>query len=153
MEQYIGYRREFHHFPENGWREIRTSARIAEILEDAGYSCLMGDDVVKVETIGLETLTPEEMKAEMARAVEQGAKPEYVERTKGYPGVIAELDTGKEVLYQHLDLILTAYHMTSQKRKDIDLMMRDIFHVILELFMRADMMHIQQSELDLPASL
>lgn len=96
MNQFIEYRREFHHYPEKGWREIRTSARIAEILENMGYSCLMGDEVVKIETIGLETLSPEEMRTEMDRALNQGAKPEYVERTKGYPGVIAELDTGKE---------------------------------------------------------
>ena len=31
MSKYAEYRREFHKYPENGWREIRTSARIAEI--------------------------------------------------------------------------------------------------------------------------
>ena len=96
MNKFVEYRREFHHYPEIGWREIRTSARIAEILEEAGYQCLMGAEVVKLDTIGFETLSEEERKAEMQRAVSQGAKPEYVERTGGFPGVIAELDTGKE---------------------------------------------------------
>ena len=32
----------------------------------------------------------------MDRAVAQGANPEFVERTGGFPGVIVELDTGKE---------------------------------------------------------
>ena len=93
MSKYVEYRREFHKYPEQGFREIRTSARIAEILTGMGYQCLMGPDVVKIETIGTETATEEEMKAAMERAVSQGAKPEFVERTKGYPGVIAEFDT------------------------------------------------------------
>lgn len=96
MNQFVEYRREFHHYPEIGWREMRTSARIAEILEQMGYRCLMGADVVNVESIGFEMLSDEEKKAEMERAVRQGANALYVERTGGYPGVIAELDTGKE---------------------------------------------------------
>lgn len=96
MNQFIEYRREFHHYPEIGWREMRTSARIAEILEGMGYQCLMGDEVVKVESIDFEMLSDEEKKAEMERAVAQGANPDYVKRTNGYPGVICELDTGKE---------------------------------------------------------
>ena len=96
MNQFIEYRREFHHYPEIGWREMRTSARIAEILEGMGYRCLMGDEVVKLESIDFEMLSDEEKKAEMERAVAQGANPDYVKRTNGYPGVICELDTGKE---------------------------------------------------------
>ena len=96
MSKYAEYRREFHKYPEQGWHEIRTSARVAEILTEMGYECLMGTDVVKVETIGIETLSEEQMKKEMERAVSQGAKPEFVERTAGYPGVIAEFDTGRE---------------------------------------------------------
>ena len=96
MNQFIEYRREFHHYPEIGWREMRTSARVAEILEGMGYRCLMGDEVVKVESIDFEMLSDEEKKAEMERAIAQGANPDYVKRTNGYPGVICELDTGKE---------------------------------------------------------
>lgn len=96
MNEFVKYRREFHKFPEPGWHEIRTSARVAEILTGMGYSCLVGEDVVNVETISIESLTEEEKKSEMERAVKQGADPEYVKRTNGYPGVIAEFDTGKE---------------------------------------------------------
>ena len=96
LNKFIEYRREFHHYAELAWREIRTSARIAEILEDMGYKAIMGSDVVREESIGFEMLSDEEKKAEMERAIAQGAKPEYVERTKGYPGVIVELDTGVE---------------------------------------------------------
>ena len=96
MNQFIEYRREFHHYPELGWRELRTSARVAEILEEMGYQCLMGTDVIYEPTVSFEMLSDAEKAAEMKRAVEQGAKEEYVKRTEGYPGVVAQLDTGKE---------------------------------------------------------
>lgn len=96
MNKFIEYRREFHHYPEIGWRELRTSARIAEILEDMGYTCLMGKDVLNEDTISFEMLTDEEKQVEKERAILQGASPAYVERTEGYPGVIVVLDTGKE---------------------------------------------------------
>lgn len=96
MNKYIEYRREFHHYPEIGWREMRTSARVAEILEAMGYHCLMGKEVVDIDTISFEMLSDEERENEQKRAIAQGANPEYVKRTEGYPGVIALLDTGKE---------------------------------------------------------
>lgn len=96
MNKYVEYRREFHHYPEVGWTEIRTSARIAEILEKAGYSCRMGLEVLDEETISFEKLSEERRNEEKERAIRQGANPEYVERTGGFPGVMAELDTGRE---------------------------------------------------------
>ncbi len=97
MNKFVEYRREFHKFPENGWREIRTSARIAEILTGLGYQCLMGPDVVNVDSIvKLVRPSQEETEQMMQRAVEQGADPAFVERTKGVSGVIAVYDTGKE---------------------------------------------------------
>ena len=97
MSKFTEYRREFHRYPENGWREIRTSARIAQILTEMVYTCLMGPDVVCVDSI-IALVRPDEaeMEAVKKRAVEQGADPQFVERTRGIPGVIAELDTGKE---------------------------------------------------------
>lgn len=96
VNKFIEYRREFHRYPELAWREIRTSARIAEILEEMGYTCLMGTDVIDVKALSFEMLSDEERAAEKERAITQGAKPEYVQRTEGYPGVIATLDTGRE---------------------------------------------------------
>ena len=95
MSKYAKYRREFHKYPENGWREIRTSARIAEILTEMGYDVLMGHDVVDYNTV-IDLVKPdaEEAAAVKKLAVEQGANPEFVERTEGVPGVIAVFDTG-----------------------------------------------------------
>lgn len=96
MNKFVEYRREFHKYPEYGWREIRTSARIAEILTSMGYDCLMGPDVVNTDCVQ-DAVRPSEQEVEesKARAIAQGADPSFVERTKGWPGVIAELDTKK----------------------------------------------------------
>lgn len=97
MSKFTEFRREFHKFAENGWREIRTSARIAEILTGMGYQCLMGPDVVNTDSIvSFVRPTQEEMQECKERAVAQGADPAFVERTCGIPGVIAEFDTGTE---------------------------------------------------------
>ena len=97
MNQLTAYRREFHTYPENGWREFRTSARIAEILTDLGYQVAMGPDVVEPASVGQpERLTQEQVRQEMERAVRQGAREDFVARTKGWPGVLAVLDTGRE---------------------------------------------------------
>lgn len=96
MNKFIEYRREFHKFPETGWREIRTSARIAEILEKMGYQhILMGPEVVEISSVApFIRMTAKETEDVMKRAKSQGASTEYVERTKEFPGVIAILDTG-----------------------------------------------------------
>ena len=96
MNKYVEYRREFHKYPENGWREIRTSARIAEILTGMGYTCFMGEEVVNVDTI-ISLVRPDEAEVAMLKeqAIRQGANPKFVEATGGIPGVIAEYDTGK----------------------------------------------------------
>ena len=97
MNEFVQYRREFHKYPENGWSEIRTSARIAEILTGMGYRCLMGPDAVNIDSVGKFVRPDEKLQKEnMERAVRQGANPEFVEKTKGWPGVVAELDTGRE---------------------------------------------------------
>ena len=97
MNQIAAYRREFHKYPENGWREFRTSARVAELLTGMGYDVAMGPDVIEPDSVGEpERLSGEQVRREMERAVRQGASPEFVDRTRGWPGVMAVLDTGRE---------------------------------------------------------
>ena len=97
MNQLTEYRREFHKYPENGWREFRTSARVAEILTGMGYDVAMGPDVIEPGSVGEpERLSEEQIRQEMERAVRQGADPAFVKRTQGWPGVMAVLDTGRE---------------------------------------------------------
>ena len=97
MNKYAEYRREFHHYPENGWTEIRTSARIAEILTEMGYKPIVGEDVCNMDSVvDLCKPTKEQIDELMKKAVEQGANKEYVDAAKGIPGVIAIYDTGVE---------------------------------------------------------
>ena len=93
MNQLTEYRKD----PENGWREFRTSARVAEILTGMGYDVAMGPDVIEPGSVGEpERLSEEQIRQEMERAVRQGADPAFVKRTQGWPGVMAVLDTGRE---------------------------------------------------------
>lgn len=94
----INYRREFHKYPEIGWKEIRTSARIGEILDGMGYEEIyMGPDAVDINAI-IEPvrLTEEERNREITRALKQGADEDFVKKTGGYPGVVAVFDSGIE---------------------------------------------------------
>lgn len=98
MNKCIEYRREFHKYPENGWSEIRTSSRVAELLLGMGIdTILMGEDVV--DTALLETkpidLSQENRERNIARAISQGAREDLARKTNGYPGVIAIIDTCK----------------------------------------------------------
>ena len=91
----VEWRRDLHRHPEPAWTEFRTTAFLAKTLEEAGVPVLMGKQVVCPEyAMGY----PEEsvIKAAMERAVEQGADPSYVQRTEGYTGLCAVIDTGRE---------------------------------------------------------
>ena len=41
-QETINQRRDFHHFAERGWLEIRTACQIATILEELGFEVLVG---------------------------------------------------------------------------------------------------------------
>lgn len=93
------YRREFHKYPEAGWQEIRTSARIIEILEGIGVPVILkGNEVLDLELLktgpGID-LSEETRNINMDRAMNEGAGESYVQMTDGYPGVIGIIDTGK----------------------------------------------------------
>jgi len=90
----VALRREFHKYPERSWHEIRTSARIAEVLAGLGYKPLVGLDAVDPSVLTPSiALSEGERKAACVRAVRDGAKEEWVRRTNGYPGVVIEMDT------------------------------------------------------------
>ena len=82
MNKFITYRREFHHYAELGWRELRTSARVAELLEEMGYRCLMGTEVVYEPSISFEMLSDEEKAAAKQKAEDLLAQLRARLRTK-----------------------------------------------------------------------
>ena len=89
-------RREFHRYPEPGWREFRTTDRIVEELERIGVDeiaigrdCLASDARMAV---------PDEAEIEpwLERAREAGVREDVLERTAdGHTGVVAVLERGE----------------------------------------------------------
>lgn len=89
-------RRDFHHYPETGWLEMRTSAVIAKRLTEMGYRVLTGRDVCQ-EGARLGVPAQEELEAHAQRALEQGAPQAYLtqDMREGYTGVIGILECGE----------------------------------------------------------
>ena len=90
----IRWRRDFHRYPELGWMEMRTSSLIARELRTMGYEVLCGVEVCgNAERMGV---PPEEvLEAHYQWAEQNGADPEYLEKTRGgFTGVIGILRCG-----------------------------------------------------------
>ena len=76
---FIAMRRDFHMYPEPAWLEYRSAAKVAEKLIALGYDVALGADVLNLDSrMGLPS--EEIMKAAMARAMDEGADPELVEK-------------------------------------------------------------------------
>ena len=91
----IALRRDFHRYAETGWYEMRTSSIIARKLTDLGYEVLVGEQVCKrEERMGLPS--DADLAKGYARAVEQGADPEFIKAAEGgMTGVIGILRCGE----------------------------------------------------------
>ena len=91
----VAMRRDFHRYAEMGWLEMRTASLVARRLTELGYEVLTGEQVCSREgRMGV----PDEdvLEAAYARAVEQGADPEFVKHTRGgLTGVIGILRCGE----------------------------------------------------------
>ena len=94
-EELVACRRDFHHYPELGWCEMRTASLIARRLTELGYEVLVGREVCdEAGRMGL----PDEETLERAyrRARAQGADPEFLEQVRGgFTGVIGILRCGE----------------------------------------------------------
>ena len=93
IQKMIERRRDFHRYPETGWTEFRTTAKVAEIMDRLGYTLRFGGDFMRPETIMGRVI---DVEAQMRRAVDQGADPAWVKKTGGITGLCAELDTGRD---------------------------------------------------------
>jgi aminobenzoyl-glutamate utilization protein A len=74
-------RREFHQFPETAFREIRTTARIAEILTGLGIEPRVGAGVICTENV-VDYPTEEQLDDSAERAVKTGADVTWVDRLR-----------------------------------------------------------------------
>ena len=95
QEELVACRRDFHHYAESGWFEMRTSSLIARRLTDLGYEVLVGEQVCKSDArMGLPS--EEALEAHYQAALSQGADPEFVGATRGgHTGVIGIMKFGE----------------------------------------------------------
>lgn len=74
-------RREFHQHPETAFREIRTSARIAQVLTEIGVEPRVGERVIATENV-VDYPTEEQLDDSADRAVKTGADATWVNRVR-----------------------------------------------------------------------
>ncbi|MFB5677181.1 amidohydrolase [Paenibacillus terreus] len=92
MIDVIELRRELHQYPELGFTEFRTAAKVVQLLSGWGYKVNYAQDTMDGES--RRGLPSEEVLEEAyQRALREGADPAVVERMRGgYTAVVAELD-------------------------------------------------------------
>lgn len=91
----IALRRDLHRHAERGWLELRTAAKVAELLRGAGSAVRLGQEVLAAEVrMGLPS--EEELETTAMRAREQGVAPaDLAALSDGFTAVVGELDTGR----------------------------------------------------------
>lgn len=95
-EDMVARRRDLHRHPEPGWTEFRTAAMVAKTLTDLGFEVLVGRDVVATEAM-MGVPTEAKLEQEMARAIEEGADPQWVQQMAGgHTGVVGILRFSNE---------------------------------------------------------
>jgi len=88
----IELRREFHTYPESGWTEFRTTARIIEELEALGLPVQYGPSLhVPEKMFGLPD--PDKLQACYERALQESDRPELIEAMKGgFTGCLTRIE-------------------------------------------------------------
>lgn len=94
LPQLINWRREFHRFPETGWSEFWTTARIADYLESFGcFDILMGKQIINQDFVrGRKQAVVDKG---LANAKAHGANEKWLNKMEGYTGCVAVFDSGK----------------------------------------------------------
>jgi len=91
-QELIALRREFHKYPEIGWAEFRTTARIIEELEKLGLTVEYGPSIHTRENM-LNMPAPEMREAFWERAKTECSRPDLIDVMKGgYTGCITEIE-------------------------------------------------------------
>ena len=89
-------RRDFHRFPETGWLEMRTSARIAKELDAMGYVVYTGRAAV-CESARMGVPPAKETQEHLERVLAYGCEEDYLteEMREGFTGVVGEMRFGE----------------------------------------------------------
>ncbi|XVH33086.1 amidohydrolase (plasmid) [Haloferacaceae archaeon DSL9] len=88
-------RQNFHRYPECGWEEFRTTALIAEELDERGFDLFFGAEAMD-PAARLGVPEPDELEAARTRAIDNGAPVEYVDEMGDITGVLAEKSYGSD---------------------------------------------------------
>ena len=86
-------RRDVHRWPEPGWAEFVSSARVIEHLEKAGLKVLCGREVINDAFI--RGANRKQIEAGLAAAREKGVSEAILKRLDGVTGVAGILETGR----------------------------------------------------------
>ena len=110
----IRWRRDLHRFPEGGWCEFRTTAKIAEELHRLGFSLHVGEQMVHRDFI---YGGPEKKRIEWHRhrAQTQGAHPEWLGMLKECTGVTGVLNTGRPGPVRAFRFDIDAVHVSESE--------------------------------------
>ncbi|WP_258000527.1 amidohydrolase [Bacillus sp. Marseille-P3661] len=92
-KELIELRRDFHRYPESGWLEYRTSAKIASLLESYGYKVYVGKDAVHSEA-RMGVPNEDVLKLHEERAISEGVAPKWLDLMKGgHTGVVGVIQS------------------------------------------------------------
>ncbi|PJG82900.1 M20 family metallo-hydrolase [Caviibacterium pharyngocola] len=93
LDQLIKLRREFHQFPEIGWGEFYTTAKIADYLAAMGFEVLLGKQIIHPDFV--RGRDEKVVNQSLERAKAQHASPDRLAQMDGYTGCVGVWDTGK----------------------------------------------------------
>jgi len=88
-------RRDFHKYAESGWREFRTTSKIADYLHEIGFEVKLGKEIINPAS-AMGRPDDAKIKSEIERALEQGANRHWIDRMCGFTGVVGVLETGRK---------------------------------------------------------
>lgn len=93
QQELIEFRRALHAYPEPGWCEFATTAKIVEKLRSFGIEPKFGKAVINTDfVLGRD---PAKVARFKEAALKRGASPEIIEAMQDYTGAVAEFDTGR----------------------------------------------------------
>jgi aminobenzoyl-glutamate utilization protein A len=91
----VKYRKCIHKYPEDAFCEYRTASIVISRLKELGYEIHFGSEVNCIDAVIDSIPSKERSEEEIARAISDGAEPEYVEKMKyGKTGVVGILKCG-----------------------------------------------------------
>ncbi len=93
FDEMITARRTIHRRPEEGWTEFETMWYVCSHLDQWGIPYLTGTKVINPKfAMGR---NEQLVKDATARALKQGVPQEFLDKTEGYTGAVAVIDTGR----------------------------------------------------------